>query len=59
VCVAAPFSKNVKKEDVDLSFNQSKTAFRPVFFGFILQNIRIRCVYKHIIIFVLHCYVDT
>lgn len=60
MCVNAPFSKKkMKKEDVGLCFNQPKTAFRPVFFGFGLKNVRIRYVYKHIIIFVLHCYVDT
>ena len=51
--------KKAKKEDVGLSFNQPKTAFRPVSCGFALRNVRIRYVYKHVIIFVLYYYVDT
>jgi len=43
VCVSAPLfeKKKAKKEDVGLSFNQPETAFRPVYFGFVLKNVRI------------------
>ena len=59
MCITFPFSKKAKKEDVGISFNQPKTAFRSVFRGSLLQNVRISYVYKHMIIFVLHYYVNT